>query len=238
MKEQKTKQASVESINRAERSSSHHFSNCWKFVLLGCIFLIALGIRLKHIDTPFLEFHATRQYHSAIITRDYYFQQKQDTPEWKKTMATKIQLGMPHLEPRIMETLVLGGYLLNGGEAYWIPRIYSIVFWLIGGMFLYGIARRYFCYSSAVITLCFYLFLPYGIVASRAFQRDPLVMMLMLATWWGLVRYAHNDSTKYLGFATLMASLTFLVRIQVMPIIDGAFMIMWLMGGNFRRPSG
>ena len=223
----------------AGNSSCNPLNNRWKFVLLGCIFLAALGVRLIHINRPFLEYgRGSRQYYSAIIARGYYVQKVQDVEDWQKRIALKNMSLYPRAEPRIMETLVLGGYLLNGGEAYWIPRLYSIVFWLIGGMFLYGIARVYFSFPSAVISLCFYLFLPYGIINSRTFQPDPLMVMLMLGGWWGLVRYARDESAKYLGFATLMAALAFLVKIQALLFIDGAFMVMWLMGGNFRRTSG
>lgn len=238
MKEQQIKRVSVQSSTPAGNPSCNPPNNRWKFVLLCCIFLAALGIRLIHINTPYLEFHPSRQYHSANIARDYYLQWSHDVPDWKKTIAKENQRLTATLEPRIMETLVVGGYLLNGGEAYWIPRLYSILFWLIGGLFLYGIARAYFSYPSALISLCFYLFLPFGIFASRSFQPDPLMIMLMLATWWGLVCYARDESGKQLGFVTLMAALALLVKIQVLPFVDGAFVILWLMSGNFRRPSG
>jgi len=222
----------------AENPPCHPPNNRWKFVLLGCIFLAALGIRFIHINTPFLEFKAQRQYFSAVIARGYYFQNAQNLPEWQKTIALAGLNSSLHAEPRIMETLVMFGYLLNGGEAYWIPRLYSIVFWLIGGFFLYRIARAYFSYPSAVISLCFYLYLPYGIFASRSFQPDSLMVMLMLGGWWGLVRYAHDESTKNLIFATLITALAFLVKIQALLFIDGAFVMMWLMGGSFRRTFG
>jgi len=148
----------VQSSMTAENPSCNSLNNRWKLVLLGCIFLAALGIRLIHINTPFLEFNSQRQYFSAVIARGYYFKNAPNLPDWQKTIALEGLRSSLHAEPRIIETLVMFGYLLNGGEAYWIPRLYSIVFWLIGGLFLYGIARAYFSYPSAVISLCFYLF--------------------------------------------------------------------------------
>ena len=86
------------------------------------------------------------------------------------------------LEPPIMEFAVATGYRVLGGERLWLPRLFSTIFWLTGGGFLYLIGKRVADGDAALFGTAFYLFLPFATVASRSFQPDPLMVMLMLAS--------------------------------------------------------
>ena len=60
-------------------------------------------------------------------------------------------------EPSIVEKIVAITYLLLGGEVLWVSRIYTSLFWLIGGVALYDLARRMTSFGGALVALAYYL---------------------------------------------------------------------------------
>src|SRR4030095_15271704 len=113
-----------------------------RLFLVVFLFVVALGVRLSHISEPPLNFHAVRQYHSLLIARGYYYETIDDIPEWKRQVVRTSMQRRAIWEPHIMESLVSLAYRIIGGEHYWIPRLLSSVFWLIGGGFLLLIALK------------------------------------------------------------------------------------------------
>src|SRR5437867_13173086 len=89
-----------------------------RLLILVFLFIAAFGIRLYHINEPPLNFHATRQYRSLIITRGYYVDSSTSMPEREKHAARFSQQKQGILEPPIMEYLVSVGYRMLGGERF------------------------------------------------------------------------------------------------------------------------
>jgi len=170
-----------------------------RLLVLTCLFVVALGIRLYHFNDPPLNFHATRQYRSLIIARGFYFEHLAAIPGWEKQVANLNRQRQGILEPPVMEILAAGGYFVMGGEHYWIPKLLSTSFWLLGGLFLYWIARRITDASAALFAIAFYLFLPFAVVASRSFQPDPLMVMLLLASILAVLRYDEQPTRSRLA---------------------------------------
>ena len=209
---------SVNSINH--RSSSQFIVSSILIVLLLC----AAGVRLYHISNPPFDFATVRQYQSAHIARDYYFHTLESIPEWRRNVAAlnRERMGLL-LEPRIMEHLTVYGYRILGGEHLWFPRVLSSTFWLIGGIFLYLIARRISSPGVALFSTAFYLFMPFSILATRSFQPDPLMVMFLLFSIFMIVRY-HEDPTLSRLFCTaIVSSLAILVKPNSLFFIFGAF---------------
>jgi hypothetical protein len=196
------------------------------WLVLGLLFATALGIRLYHSNDPPLNFHATRQYRSLIIARGFYYDHLAAVPEWKHRVASCSQRNQGVLEPPIMEFLVAAGYRVLGGERLWLPRLLSTLFWLTGGVFLYLIGRRVASEDAALFGLGFYLFLPFAVVASRSFQPDPLMVMLMLAGVWAILRYDERPTTPRLAGAAVLASAAFLVKPGGVFVLLAAFLAM------------
>lgn len=206
-----------------------------RWLVLGFLFLVALGIRLYHSTLPPLDFHATRQYRSLIIARGFYFDHLGAIPEWKKEVARCSQKKQGILEPPIMEFVVAAGYRVLGGERLWLPRLLSTIAWLTGGGFLYLIGKRVADDDAALFGTAFYLFLPFATVASRSFQPDPLMVMLMLASVWAILRYDDAPSTGRLAGAAVLASLAFLVKPGSVFVILAAFMALAISRQGVRR---
>jgi len=205
------------------------------WLILGFLFLAALGIRLYRSTDPPLDFHATRQYRSLIIARGFYFDHLASIPEWKKQVAHCSQKKQGILEPPIMEFVVASGYRVLGGERLWLPRLFSTIFWLTGGGFLYLIGKRVADGEAALFGTAFYLFLPFATVASRSFQPDPLMVMLMLASVWAILRYDDAPSKARLAGAAVLSSLAFVIKPGSVFVIIAAFLALAICRQGIRR---
>ncbi len=206
-----------------------------RLFIISFLFIVALGIRLYHINEPPLEFHATRQYRSLIIARGYYFDSATSIPEREKQVALFSQQKQGILEPPIMEFLVSIGYRLLGGEHFWLPRLLSSLFWLVGGAFLYLIGKTIADADAALFGTVFYLFLPFAIVASRSFQPDPLMVMLLLASVFAILRYYDAPSSSRLAIAAVISASAFLVKPHSLFAFLGAFTAIAIYRQGIRR---
>jgi hypothetical protein len=151
------------------------------------LFNLSLAIRLYDLTDLPLDFHPTRQLLSALKARGMYDQTAPGVPEWQRRMSLQQWHARAEIEPEVMERLVAFTYS-GTGEHLWVARIYSSVFWIIGGVFLFLLIRDLFSVDGAVIALAYYLFTPYAVIASRAFQPDPLMVL-----WLSLARVAWQD---------------------------------------------
>ena len=86
----------------------------------------------------------------------------------------------PSGEPPVMEWLACAAYLAGGRENITIPRAVAEIVWVMGAIPLSMIATRISSSCGALIGVALYLFLPYGIVASRNFQPDGLMTLASL----------------------------------------------------------
>lgn len=168
------------------------------FSTLVLLFGLALAIRLYDLSDLPLDFHPTRQLFSAIKARGMYYQTRWDVPDWQRSMAIQQWKLKVTVEPEILEKLAAYTYRYTG-EQLWVPRLYSALFWLAGGVFLYLLACDLASIDGAVLALALFLFFPYGIFASRSFQPDPMMVMLILAFWWLVYRWADETSKPPAG---------------------------------------
>lgn len=193
-------------------------------IIILLLFAAAFGIRLYHINRPPLDFAPIRQYQNAHIIRGLYYETNDSISESEKRIA---KLNMERmgfvLEPRIIENAAILGYRITGGEHLWIPRVLSSIFWVVGGFFLYLIARTLFSQGISLFSTTFYLFLPYAILSSRSIQPDPLMVMLMLAGIYGIIKYDEKPSLPRLISAAVVTALAVLVKPYCIFIIFGVF---------------
>jgi 4-amino-4-deoxy-L-arabinose transferase-like glycosyltransferase len=199
--------------------------NRWALAfVLALLFGLGLGIRLTDLTDLPLDFHPTRQLFSAIKARGIYYQASPelDIPEWKKDIALRAYRTDATLEPPILDTLVAATYRVYG-ERLWIARIYSSMFWMIGGIFLYLLAREVLRLDEALLALTVYLLLPYGVFASRSFQPDPLMVMFMLIGLWAVMRWARQPAWTWAVLAGLTGGLAIFVKLTAVFFIAGGF---------------
>jgi 4-amino-4-deoxy-L-arabinose transferase-like glycosyltransferase len=183
-----------------------------RFSLLLAIFIAALGVRLYHVQDPPLDFQATRQYRSLLLAREYYFETGDFAPAWKRDVAEVSAQRQGLLEPPLLEHVVAVAYRVTGGESIWLPRTLSAIFWLVGGVCLYPIARRLAGPDAAMLSLVFYLLLPFAVIASTSFQPDPLMIMLILSALLAMVRYDEQPTRRRFCIAAGLSASAFLVK--------------------------
>ncbi len=163
-------------------------------LILACLLLLGFGLRLVDLNDPPLAFHPTRQLRSTLIARDIYYQILPNADPQKAELASTFRKRLGIYEPPIFESMVAVGYLFTGGESIAVPRVLNSIFWLLGGLALFGLARRFSADMGALLALTFYLVLPFGVEASRSFQPDPLMTSLFLGGFYALYRWmeAHD----------------------------------------------
>jgi hypothetical protein len=163
------------------------------------IFSAALAIRLYDLTDLPLDFHPTRQLVSFIKARGYYYKTKPagvSASEVKE--AVRFGKLKADIEPTVLENLVAFTYRFTG-EQVWVARLYSSLFWLVGGVFLFLLARDFVSFEGAILPTTYYLFFPYAVIGSRSFQPDPLMIMLLLAFWWTFSRWVPVTPTPLPG---------------------------------------
>jgi hypothetical protein len=167
--------------------------------------LAAIVVRTHSLDQDLVTFHPTRHYRSAVLARACYYEATPGTPTWALDVARANRDIQPAGEPPFLEWIACGAYRLVGHENIAIPRVVSILCWVIGAVPILLIARRWTADAIALVGAACYLFLPYGIIASRNFQPDPLMTMSCLWAILGLLRhYERPDARRRYAAAALM----------------------------------
>ncbi len=204
-------------------------------LVLVLLFLGAFSIRALYITVPKSDFHIARQYHSANIARGLYYETLDTIPESQKEVARINAENEAVFEPQIMEQLAYFSYRIVGGDHLWIPQLMSAVFWLLGGAFLYLIARKIMSIDAAVVSTVFYLFVPFAVPASSSFQPDPMMVMMMLASIFMILRHHESPSIYLLLLAATVSSLAIFVKIYCVFPIFGAFLALAVFRQGFKK---
>jgi hypothetical protein len=201
-----------------------------EIVLLVFLFALGLGLRLINLKTPPLDFHPTRQLRAAIISRGMYYQSLPNADGKQREIALQAWATMERYEPPILEYMVALTYRLLGSEQLWVARVYSSLFWMIGGGALYALARRIFSTGGALFALGFYLILPWGVLASRVFQPDPWMVMWVLLAAYALYRWVESGLTSWMWtvLAGLFSGLSILIKAQAFFPVAGMALFLLL----------
>ncbi len=165
-------------------------------IALLVIFALGIAIRLYDLTDLPLEFHSTRQLLSALKARGMYYETRTDVSTEERAFAVQQWKFRASVEPEFFERVVAWTYQFTG-EQVWVARIYSSLFWVIGAIFLYLLARRLTSTDGALAATAVVLFLPYGIIASRSFQPDPLMTMLIVMFMWAVWEWTSSLTAKH-----------------------------------------
>src|SRR5258706_10291865 len=203
---------------------------------LALIFGLGLGLRFFDLSAPLLDFHPTRQLFAAIKARGIYYQTLPNAPAWQKDLSARQLENSATIEPPILEHIAVFfyGYF---GEQTAIPRGFSVVFGSFGGIFLFWLACSLTGSApGAAAALAFYMSLPYAFRASRAFQPDPLMVMLIIIFWWAIESWGRSPSSwKWTLLAGLSGGLAIFVKFPAVFFIVGGALGAVLAHCDFRR---
>jgi hypothetical protein len=115
-------------------------------------------------------------------------------------------------EPPLMEWLACLTYLVIGHENTAIPRAYAATAWVLGAIPLYFLALRVGSRRGSLIACALYLFLPYGIIASRNFQPDAVMTLASLYALLALVRLYEKPGPERRAAAIALVGLALLIK--------------------------
>jgi len=207
----------------------------WLNLLVAVLLLIGLAVRLYGLTDPPLDYQPTRQLMNAIVARGIYYQMLPSADPQEREAAIHLMRAVEQDEPRIENFIVAVTYLAIGGEHVWVARIYSSLFWIVGGIFLFLLARRMISARAATVALGYYLLLPFTILASRSFQVDPMMVMFIILTAYVFYRWGEEQTWKWAICAGLLAGLTILVKVTAAFPLIGMAMGIILSQMGFRR---
>jgi hypothetical protein len=203
--------------------------------LTALLLSAGLLIRLVALDNPTLSFHATRQYRSAIIARALYYRTDASTSAARKHCASAELERQGELEPPLIEWLSAVGYRLLGHEALAVPRLLATAFWLIGTLLWMALVRQLFSAPAALVAGAFVLFLPFGVIASRSFQPDPLMLMLLMTSVAAISRLEPGCAYRRTLAATLVTGLAIVVKPYSVFLVGAALVARCLSGRPVRE---
>jgi 4-amino-4-deoxy-L-arabinose transferase-like glycosyltransferase len=115
-------------------------------------------------------------------------------------------------EPPLMEWLACLTYLVIGHENVAIPRAYAATTWVLGAIPLYFLALRVGSRRGSLIACALYLFLPYGIIASRNFQPDAVMTLASLCALLALLRDHEKPGPGRWAVAVALVGLALLIK--------------------------
>jgi hypothetical protein len=199
-------------IHSASAEKPGHPNLLW-WLLIGLIFLAGVAVRLYDLGDPPLDFHPTRQLHSALIARGMDYQQRTDIPDWQREMAVSQWRMEGEIEPQIFERLTAWIYNLVGAVDLRIPRLIAIFCWMVGAVFITWLAVDLVGWGGALAAAWFYLLWPYGVIASRSFQPEPILVMLLAVTFWASLRWEKRGGWRWAVTAGLLAGLAIYVKV-------------------------
>ncbi len=196
-------------------------------VLVVILLLLGMAVRfIDFTDLP-LDFATTRQLHSLIMARGLYYEM--DTPDTLSMPQDKRGFGIntgnaeSRIEPPIMEYLTAYTYRLIGQENTLVPRLYSMLFWVIGGIPLFLLARKLMNINGAFAALAAYLFIPFGVYASRSFQPDPLMVMCIIWALYFQKRWSDNQIFKNAILAGVFTGIAVFVKAPAVFFVGFSF---------------
>jgi hypothetical protein len=206
-----------------------------KITAVVLLLALGLGLRLYDLTDQPLDFHPTRQLRGALIARSMYYQMLPNPDPDALRIAVGIANTTGQYEPSIVEKIVAITYLFLGGEVLWVSRIYTSLFWLIGGVALYDLARRMTSFGGALVALAYYLVLPFAVQASRSFQPDPGMVMWIILSVYAFYRWSAKPSWKWAILAGALGGMAVLTKVVAGYIVGGAAVAVVLSTLGVRR---
>jgi len=196
------------------------FPKRWLMIaLMVVLFIGALGIRLIDLTDLPNDFYMVRQYHSLIIARGMYYEHLASAPEWQRKIAVTEWKDQGLVEPPIMESLTALTYDLIG-EHIWVGRVYASLFWLLGGLAIWLVAKEMSMLEGGILAMAYFLFIPFGMTASQAFMPDSLMTALIAWAFWALYRWEMRRTWKSAILAGILTGVAILVKsVAVFPLL-------------------
>lgn len=218
------------------RSPRAIFAAVWMPWLVALLLLGAV-LRLINLYAPPMDFHSTRQLRNALVARSIYYDLAPDATAEQRSQAASFRRAVGQYEPAITETLVGATFVVAGGESFAVPRIYGTLFWLLAGLALFSLVRRAVGPEAGLVSLAYFLILPFAAQASRSFQPDPLMTAALVIGVCFLYRWSEEQHWKWALLGAGFLGLAVLVKVVIAFMAAGAAvaLVLTTLGRRFWR---
>lgn len=203
------------------KSVKTHRPATW-IVVLAALLLLGAALRVVNINAPPLDFHSTRQLRNALVARSIYYDVAPGANAEQRLQAASFRRAVGQYEPPIVETLVGATFAVTGGESFAVPRVYGTLFWLVGGLALFALLRRVVSPVASLVSLTYFLILPFAVQASRSFQPDPLMTVALIIGILFLYRWSEDRRWNWALLGAGFLGLAVLVKIVIAFMVAGA----------------
>lgn len=189
--------------------------------LFVVVFFFGFLVRLYKIDTPLADWHSWRQSDTAAVSRIYvdeginillprYYDVSSIQSGWNNPN------GYRFVEFPIFN--VIHSFLYNlfprlGFEVW--GRLTAVTFSMLSAVVLYLLGNRYLGKSGGILTMFFYLFIPYNVFFSRTILPEPATVFFALVSIFFFGRFIDKD--KNLDF--FLSSIFFCLAMLMKPYI-------------------
>jgi len=221
-------------INRHFQAPEFYFS-----LLLISLLGLGLCLRLFDLTDEPIDFHPTRQLRGAIVARGMYYEMSPSATPDTRQRAVAFWRSTGQYEPPILERLVAITDLALGQEVMWLGRLYNSIFWIVGGIFVFLLAKRLtsaavpnqtavedrahtISIGGGLIALAYYLVLPFSVQASRSFQPDPGMVVWIILAAYALYRWSETQAWKWALATGLLAGVAVLTKAVAFYTVAGA----------------
>lgn len=181
-----------------------------KSYLLIAILLAAAILRFDRINQPFIDVTTWRESDTATIADNFY------RGNWN-ILYPEISWNGPGqnyvgYEFQTLTYITAMLYRLFG-QHDWVGRTVTALFGLWSIFAFYQLVRRVWDEKHAFASATFLAILPGNIYIDRSFVPDPVMVSLVVTSFWLLVAYLQTERLYYLLLATLIGMLGFLTKI-------------------------
>ena len=223
-------------------SEELRFAKHSKYYLVAVIFLLVAGFMVRMIDLkdPPLSYHPTRQLRAAIIARNVYLRMNPAADPEAVEYATDPALYdyITRREPPITESLVAFIYLILGSETLWVSRIVTALFWCGGGIGLYLLVKKMASQDAGLISLGFYLFAPFGVIGSRSFQPEALMVASIIWSLYFFSGWIKEQTWKKALVTGLVSGFAILVKPNALFFLLVVYVILLITSEGVKRTIG
>ncbi len=185
-------------------------------LLVGCVVALGVGVRLLDFNDPPLDFHPIRQFQGALIARHFYYLLGGASTALERSANSEM---LAFHEPPINELLGAGIMRLLGHESLGVLRGIALVEYVLAALVLYLLLQRLAKPVGQLAGLAVFLLWPFGIIVSRAFLPDILMVLFAELTLLAALRHQEKRTLPSIGLVALAAAAAMLVKLQAAPLL-------------------
>jgi len=179
--------------------------------LLLLIIAGAACLRLYYIDQPFVDGASWREADDATIADNFYRGHLNIfLPEISWNGPGQNYVGYEFQLTTYMAAIVYRVF----GQVDWIGRGIAVAFGVWGVFAFYNLVRRAFNKVQALVSCAVLAVMPGAIVVDRSFLPDPVMVSLVITSFWMLLAYLQDGLSRYLVLAVIIGILGCLTKIS------------------------